>query len=177
MQTTWHFVEILRPHVDFILPIGGAYLCPVGNIWSFFGILYVGPILKRHLRVDIMHWVQIVQNVWLQRDRYHSPTHQPKYSRTEAFTITHLPNPNTRLILPQEKSLNQVSIDGLSCQQLFSNSFDSYGKIPATLGIFQLVCFFISSCSLSVCASRSFQAWISDISKNVLIKICYMFLL
>ena len=40
---------------------------------------------------------------------------------------------------------------------VFKN-FDSYGKIPATLGIFQLVCFFISSCSLSVCASRSFQA-------------------
>ena len=47
---------------------------------------------------------------------------------------------------------------GLSCQKLFSNSFDSYRKIPATLGIFELVCFFISSCSLSVCASRSFQA-------------------
>ena len=42
-------------------------------------------------------------------------------------------------------------------------------KLLATLGIFQLVCFFISSCSLSACASRSFQAWISDLSENVII--------
>ena len=118
-----NFKEILRPHVDFILPFGGAYLCPVGNIWSFLGISYVNPILKRHLKVDIMHWVQIVQNVWLQRDRYHSPTHQPQYSRTEAFTITHLPNPHTWLTYPiQEECLSQASID---MEYLVSNCFQT----------------------------------------------------